>query len=181
MARVPPVCREILPSHLQESFDRAVVNRGNPNAINAILLYSPEASALAHHWADYLRNDPGFVPKRLRQLAMLVVAQERNCQYIWNAHSEISIEAGLSSELVHALRDRLSVFPSMSPDEAAVIEYGHEYFRTGKVSNVTFANVSKFLGTRGLLELTMLMGYYAMLAFTATAFEVEVPPTKSVP
>ena len=181
MARVPSVSREILPTHLQESFDQDVLRRGQPNAINAILLYSPEAATLAHHWIDYIRKDPGILPKHLLELAMLVVARERDCQYIWNSHAELGRKAGLSADLVNGLRDRSSRLPAMSPEEAAVIAYGQEYFRTGKVSKEAFENAHNCFGTRGLVELTMLMGYYATLAFTAAAFEVQAPSGQAEP
>jgi hypothetical protein len=79
---------------------------------------------------------------------MLVTARELNCQHIWNAHAMSGRRAGLSDALVNALRDRHDL-PTLPPDEAAVVDYGQELFRTHHI---------------GLVELTMLMGYYGLLA-----------------
>ena len=69
----------------------------------------------------------------------------------------------------------------MSSDEAAVVNYGREFFRTHWVSQPTFDVVLAQFGVRGLTELTNLMGYYALLAFNINAFEVELPAERTEP
>ena len=63
----------------------------------------------------------------------------------------------------------------LSPAEAAVVNYGREFFRTHKVSQATFDAALSQFGVRGLVELTNLMGYYALLAFNVNAFGAEIP------
>jgi 4-carboxymuconolactone decarboxylase len=63
----------------------------------------------------------------------------------------------------------------LTPDEAAVVNYGREFFRTHQVSQATFDAALAQLGVQGLIELTNLMGYYALLAFNVNAFGVELP------
>ena len=65
--------------------------------------------------------------------------------------------------------------PASATAESAVIEYGREFFRTHRVSQATFDNAMSQFGTRGLVELTTLMGYYSCLAFNINAFEVGLP------
>ena len=72
------------------------------------------------------------------------------------------------------LRDRKEL-AGLSEAESAVIEYGREFFRTHRVGQQTFDNAMAQFGTRGLVELTTLMGYYACLAFNINAFEVGLP------
>ena len=69
-------------------------------------------------------------------------------------------------------------------DEAAVVNYGQEFFRTRKVSQDTFDAALAQFGVLGLTELTNLMGCYSMLAFNVNAFGVELPedsPEKPLP
>jgi hypothetical protein len=55
-----------------------------------------------------------------------------------------------------------------------VIEYGRDLFATRRVGEEKFQAVLRLFGTQGLVELTTLMGYYAMLAFNANAVELDV-------
>ena len=105
---------------------------------------------------------------------MLLAAREMDCQFIWNAHAAMGRQSGLSDDLVDSLRDKKEL-TGLSPAESAVIEYGREFFRTHRVGDETFNDAMAQFGTRGLVELTTLMGYYACLAFNINAFEVGLP------
>lgn len=109
---------------------------------------------------------------------MLVAAREHDCQFIWNAHAASGRRAGLSDTLVDALRDKRDL-PEMASDEANVVNYGREFFRTHRVSDATFQSASQQFGVQGLAELTTLMGYYALLAFNANAFAVDLPAERT--
>jgi len=80
--------------------------------------------------------------------------------------------------LVDALRDNRPL-PEMPVDEAAVVHYGMEFFETHKVSPATFQAALDQFGAQGLTELTTLMGYYALLAFNANAFEIDLPEART--
>lgn len=81
---------------------------------------------------------------------------------------------------MNALRDRQPL-PSMPADEAAVVNYGMEFFTTHKVSQATFQAALDQCGAQGLTELTTLMGYYALLAFNANAFAIDLSAERSEP
>ena len=111
---------------------------------------------------------------------MLITARELDCQYIWNAHAASGKKAGLSAELVEALREKRSL-PQLMGEEGAVIKYGQEFFQTHRVSRGTFQTALEQLGAQGLTELTMLMGYYGMLAFCVNAFDGDLPSERTEP
>ena len=111
---------------------------------------------------------------------MLITARAMDCQFIWNAHAARGRREGLSDALVNALRDSQPL-PSMPTDEAAVVHYGMEFFRTHKLSQATFQAALDQFGAQGLTELTTLMGYYALLAFNANAFEIDLPAQRTEP
>jgi 4-carboxymuconolactone decarboxylase len=81
---------------------------------------------------------------------------------------------------VEALRDKKSL-PSLKGDEEAVIRYGQEFFRTHRVSRGAFQTALEQFGAQGLTELTMLMGYYGMLAFCVNAFDGDLPGDRTEP
>ena len=44
------------------------------------------------------------LPQRLSELAVLVVARHHRCQYIWNAHKPVALKAGVTTEVVDAIK-----------------------------------------------------------------------------
>ena len=179
MARTPAVTRERVPENQRATFDALVQERGGvpSGGPGSAMLNAPEVAQRALALALYLRTDTSLAP-RIRELAMLVAARENDCQYIWNAHAPAARRAGLRDEIVDSLRDKKDL-PGPAPDEAAVVNYGREFFRTHRVSQPAFdAAVTQF-GVPGVTELTTLMGCYAMLAFNVNAFGVELPAERT--
>jgi 4-carboxymuconolactone decarboxylase len=184
MARVPVVNRDQVPQELQPAFDEVLGSRGRGSNVvsggpTSILINSPEMARRAVQLSAYLRQE-STLPQKIQELAMLTTARALDCQYVWNAHAASGRRAGLSDALVDALRDNRPL-PSMPPDEAAVVNYGMEFYQTHKVSDATFRAALEQFGPRGLSELTTLMGYYALLAFNANAFQIDLPEEVTEP
>ena len=100
------------------------------------MLNAPEVAIRVDRLGSYLRSGISLAP-RIRELCMLLAARENDCQYIWNAHATPARAAGLRDDVVDALRDKKEL-PGLAPDEAAVVNYGREFFRTRRVSQDTF-------------------------------------------
>ena len=179
MARTPPVTRESIPQEHRAAFDEYVQERGGVpvGGPGSVTLNAPEVAKRLSGLTGYLRAETSLAP-RIRELAMLLAARENDCQYIWNAHAPLGRGAGLRDELVDALRDQKEL-PSPAPDEASVVNYGQEFFRTHRVSQATFDAALAQFGVLGLTELTNLMGCYALLAFNVNAFGVELPADRT--
>ena len=175
MARTPPVSRDAVPEDKRAAFDAIVQERGGvpTEGPGSVLINAPDTAQRALGLALFLRSETSLEP-RIRELAMLLAARENNCQFIWNAHASYGRQAGLRDEVVDALRDRKEL-PSPAADEAAVVEYGQQLFRTRRVSKEAFDAVVGHFGVAGTTELTTLLGCYTMLAFNINAFEVELP------
>ena len=179
MPRTPAVTREAVPESQRGVFDAIVAERGGvpEGGPGSVLLNAPEVAQRALGLALYLRTDTSLEP-RIRELAMLVAARENDCQYIWNAHAPPGRRGGLRDELVDALRDRKEL-PNPAADEAAVVEYGQQFFRTRRVTPAAFDAVVGHFGVTGTTELTTLLGCYSMLAFNVNAFGVELPAERT--
>ena len=173
MARIPLVTREMVKDELRPIFDEVSSGPGGVGTgPMSVLKYSPEMSRRAIPLFNYVRNESSL-PQRVRELAMLVTARSMDCPYIWNAHAALGRQAGLSDELVNALRDDRPL-PPLSPEESAVVGYGRDLFQTRRVGDENFKAILELFGAQGLVELTTLMGYYTMLAFNANAVELDV-------
>ena len=175
VARIPIVTRESVPEDQRTTFDAFVQQRGSVPTLGpgSIMLNVPEVAKRGLELARYLREDASLSP-RIRELAMLTTAREMDCQFIWNAHAPLGRRTGLRAEIIDNLRDKKEL-PALAPDEAAVVHYGREFFRTHHVSQATFDEALAQFGVQGLTELTNLMGCYALLAFNVNAFGAELP------
>src|ERR671918_1677319 len=125
MARILPVTRESVPEELRSVFDEVSSGPGGVGTgPMSVLKNSPEMARRAIPLFSYVRNE-STVPKKLRELAMLMTARVMDCPYIWNAHAALGREDGLGDALVDALRDNQPL-PPMPADESAVFNYTTE-------------------------------------------------------
>jgi len=181
VARLPMATRESVPEAQQAIFDEMVQGLG------AVPRYGPGSVMIhvpkAHRWAiglnHYLR-DESSLPKKIQELAMLVTARELDCQHIWNAHAASARQAGVGRDIVDALRDGKEL-PGLAPDEAAVVHYGREFFRTHRVSRGAFQTALEQFGRQGVVELGLIMGNYSLLALLINSFDTDLPPDRTEP
>ena len=145
----------------------------------SIFWHVPKAQQLVTALNQYLRNDSSLSNKVL-ELAKLVTARENDCMYVWNAHAAAPRAAGVPDAVVDALRDRKEL-PALAPDEAAVINYGQEFYRTHRVSRGAFQSAIEQFGKQGLIELTLTMGNYALIDIAVNSFDSELPANRTEP
>ncbi len=180
MARIPPPTRDQIREELREIFDEVSSPPGGVGTGPlSVLKHSPEMSRRAAPLFSYVRNE-STLPARIRELAMIVTARVTNCQYIWNVHAPTGRREGLSDEMVDALKNR-EPLPPMPADEKAVIDLGTELLQTRRVSQENFQAAWEQFGTQGLVELTTLMGFFAMLAMNANMVELDPPEEPAEP
>ena len=181
MDRIPTPTRESVPEDQRAAFDE-VVQRGGQRAVRgplAVMLNAPELAKRGLAMVEYLREG-STLSRTIRELAMLTTARELDCRFIWDAHSVAGRSVGLSDEVIDDMRDGREI-TGLSPEEATVVDYARELFRTHRVSQATFDRAMSQFGVRGLVELTNLIGLYVVLAFNVNAFEVDRPTESTEP
>ncbi len=184
MARLPAATRDSVPEDQRDVFDEIVKAQARGEIPTqgplGVMLHVPELMKRGEHFRAYVRGDASSLPLRIRELAMLLTAREMDCQFIWHAHVAAARRADVRDDIVDNLRDKREL-TNLAPDEAAVVNYGREFFRTHRVSQDTYDAAMTQFGVRGLIELTNLMGYYSSLAFNINAFEATPPEGGSEP
>jgi len=179
VARLPVATRESVPEAQRAIFDEMVQALGSVprHGPGSVMVHVPKA----HRWATglnhYLR-DESSLPKKIQELAMLVTARELDCQHIWNAHAASARQAGVRSEIIDALRERKEL-PGLAAEEAAVVHYGREFFRTHRVSRGAFQAGLEQFGRQGVVELSLIMGNYSLLALMINSFDSDLPPDRT--
>jgi 4-carboxymuconolactone decarboxylase len=137
------------------------------------LLYSPQVMSAARSMGDYLRYRSA-VGNTLSELAILVTAREWAQDYEWHVHYPIALQAGVRKEIADAIADGRRP-AAMGEDEEAVYDFCVELHRNRRVSDRTFARVEKRLGRKGVVDLTAINGYYALLAMELNVARYPAP------
>jgi 4-carboxymuconolactone decarboxylase len=171
MPRIPTVTRESLPPDKRSIYDAIGESRGYVSGPFPVLLNSPEVASRIATLGHYIRYQSTLKPM-IRELAILTMAREFDCQYAWTSHDFLARQAGVRDEAIAALRDRKAP-QGLTEEETDVVRYGQELVRNRRVSEATFQAALKRFGNQGIAELTATMGYYTMLGFALNAFEVQ--------
>jgi 4-carboxymuconolactone decarboxylase len=112
--------------------------------------------------------------QRLVQLMILVAARFSTAQYAWFIHEPHARKLGITSAIIDAIRERRT--PDFtSEDERAVYDITLELNTTHSLSEANFRRGMALFGERALVELVSAIGFYAMVAMTLNAFDIQVP------
>jgi len=136
-------------------------------------LHCPAITEVWHPLGETLRLKSGF-PLRHSELGILMAARCMDCDYVFNSHAPIALEAGLPRGVVEGLlKNARPVFAS--PEDEAIYDYCRELHEKHAVSDETYARARKLFGVPGVVELTALFGYYTMVSMTILAHQMPVP------
>ena len=136
--------------------------RGGVRGPFAVLLHSPQAFDAAQRLGAYLRFES---PLRadLRELAILVTARAWKQPYEWRAHAPLAEQAGVDPRAIDALAHGRKP-TTLSTDQALVWQFCSQLHAETKVDDAVFAAVQSLIGEAGVIDLSVVCGYYAMLA-----------------
>jgi 4-carboxymuconolactone decarboxylase len=170
---IVPERGDLTPDQLEVYDQIAAGPRGRVEGPLAIWLYSPDLASRAQRLGEFVRFKTSFEP-RLSELAILVTARHWTSQFEWYLHAPIAAQAGLSEPVIEKIRTgRRPKFDS--DDEEAVYSYAVEVLRSGKTSVPALKQVRSLFGDRGAVELSAIVGYYSMCAFSLALAEPVLP------
>jgi 4-carboxymuconolactone decarboxylase len=137
------------------------------------LMHSPQVMSEARAMGDYLRYKSA-IGNTLSELAILVTAREWTQDYEWSVHAPIAVKAGVRPEIVEAIAEGRRP-AGMSTDEEIVYEYTSELTKNKQVSNSTFEKAKARFGTKGVVDMTGIVGYYTFLAMQLNVAQYPAP------
>ncbi len=139
----------------------------------SVWIRNPRLAVAAGDLGDVLRIE-GHLESRLFELAILVVARHWRASYPWSAHVRAATEAGVSAEVVEAVR--LGETPAFADAyEQAVYELVVELLKSGTLTDATYKNNFDLFGADALIELVTTCGFYTTASLIANTFAVAVP------
>ena len=127
------------------------------------LLRSPELMARVGKVGEYLRFDC-LLDVRIRELAMCLVARQISNQFEWLVHAPLALKAGVAQSVLDAVA--VGRYPQgMAADEAAAVDLVTELLAHHGVCDPSYAAALAVFGEQGVVELTTLVGYFAMVCW----------------
>ena len=173
MARVDHLKPEQLTPEQQRIAKEIASTRTRVGGPFGIWLRTPAIADAANRLGQTLRRD-GKLDKRLFELAVLLLVRDWGAQYAWHVHDAAGREAGLSDDVIAAIRERrVPRFPKS--DEQLIYNVISELIATKAVSRATYQRALDALGLELLIELIAVAGFYTMVAITLNTFEVDTP------
>lgn len=112
---------------------------------------------------------------RYFEICTLIAAREFDQQYVWSAHELTAQRAGVEQHVIDAVKFNRGV-EDLAEKDAALIRFGRDLFRQHKISSSLYAQVVQLFGQRGMVELTVTLGDYAMTSLLLTAVDQQLPP-----
>ncbi len=117
----------------------------------------------------------GALPPHLRELAILRIAQMTDAGYEWAHHVPIARQAGVGEEQIAAL-STWQTSPHFDGRERAVLRYVESTTSAVKVPDEAFREVRTHLGEAEVVELTLVVGYWGLVARLLVALEIDLEP-----
>jgi 4-carboxymuconolactone decarboxylase len=146
--------------------------RGSMDGPYNVLLRSPEMGDLAQKYGAHMRFNSSL-PKKLNELAILMIARAWNSPFEWYVHRTFAMESGLSAEVIEMLATGQPT--SMDPAEDAVYNFCDELLNTRRVSDATFHKAKEMFGERGIVDLIGVMGYYHLVSMLLNVDRYPMP------
>lgn len=164
MARIELVTeRDQLQTDAQrEVFDAVVASRGSMIRPFQVLVHAPAVAGAIGNVGAAIRFG-GTLSDHDRELVIITAAVINDCQFEWDSHHPIALEAGVRPETAEYLR--IGGDHELDHRESVIISYVRDLCANGNVSDESFAALVDLLGTEGAVELTATVGYYTMLAY----------------
>jgi 4-carboxymuconolactone decarboxylase len=135
------------------------------------MLYAPEVGHALQELGAAIRFRTQLAP-RIRETAILVVAQAWGSAYELAAHELIGRDAGLTDPEVEALL--AGTDPGFADHEERVAYYVvRSLTGPADLGDQQYAEAVAALGEQALVELSALVGYYATLALQLRIFRVQ--------
>lgn len=175
MTRIPYANIEESPQKIRDFFEKMRANQAEIMNIHRMVAHSEISVREFIRMGSRLLTKPHLEP-RFRELAILKIAQLHGARYEWAHHVPIALGTGVSRQQIKEIGKwrQSSLFTN---EEKTVLKYTEEIVRDNQPENDTFAAASEFLDRASLVELTLSIGYWCMVAKFLNTFQVDVEGT----
>ena len=173
--RIPPLPPEEWSGDLKkvlEAVPPGIERRLGDNNIFPTFARNPELFRVWLPLGGYLLA-AGKLSGRDRELLILRTAVNCESSYEWGQHVRISVDGGIEREAI----DRVLEGPDAdgwTAHEAALLRAADELHEDSRVGDATWEALAETFDEAQLIEATMVVGHYHMVAFALNSFDVEL-------
>jgi 4-carboxymuconolactone decarboxylase len=169
--RIPLPPLDQMDAKMRTEFESNATTFHTPVGDRAPLLVTPEVEAA------YATMQPALlktlIPQDLYELTILMVAREWSAQLVWWIHAPQGPSEGIPAEAIEAIRvGKLPKFSS--PGQEATYHYMAELLRDHDVDDATYERLRAIVGTRQVVEMTVLAGYYGIVGANDAAARIPM-------
>jgi 4-carboxymuconolactone decarboxylase len=136
-------------------------------------LYRPAVGRHLAELGEQVRFD-NLLPRRLVEVAVLVVAAHWRANFEWWAHARHARRFEVDQDVIDAI-GRGDPPPFRREDEAVVYRFSRQLLDQGRVDDEAYAAARQLFGDPGLVDLVSLVGYYGIVSLLLNAFRVPIP------
>ncbi len=144
---------------------------GLEGPFNGFLL-QPRVGGALEALGSAVRFETSF-SDRVREIAILMVAQHWDSGFMRYSHEALGRHAGLSDAELTALRE--GRWDAFEGEERLVARTSLLLAGDGDLDDHAYADARAALGESGMFELLTLVGYYATLALQLRVFRIGLP------
>ena len=178
LSRMSVVKRDRLDENGKRIYDALKGRNEAPPATGpvGVTLHSPAAAQPINMLNQALRQT--VVGAHYFEMAALIGAREFDQQYEWSGHEPAALRAGVDQAVIDSIKFNRDV-KGFSDKDATVILMGRQLFRGNhQLNSELWSKAVQLFGEQGALELTIIMGDYAMAAVFLNAVNQQLPPDR---
>jgi 4-carboxymuconolactone decarboxylase len=183
--RMPPIPKDKMTDAQKKAADELVAGpRGVVAGPFVPLLRSPELMSRLQKTGEYLRFQ-NSIGQKLTEFVILMTARQWTQQYEYSAHASLAIKAGVKPEFVTAIAEGRRP-TGMAADEEVAYDFCTELRQNQSVTDATYGRAISAFGEQGVVDMSVLVGYYTTLAMIMNVartpvHEGEKPPLSPFP
>jgi 4-carboxymuconolactone decarboxylase len=160
----------------RQVFDAIAASRGAVGGPFSILLYVAEIAGPVQELGGYLRFRSPMDPA-LRETTAFATATLLGCEFEQAVHRGLALKAGVEASVLERIEQgRLD---GIEGDIGIAVTFAQHLVVEHRVPQAVFDQARERWGDKMIVELTVLIAYYAFLAHVLNTFEVV--PRRTVP
>jgi len=179
-ARLKRVEREDCPAEYLADYDEVMRTRNMTEMPNvfALLANSPAAMSVVCPVGAHVRYGTDFNDV-LRELVIMTVAQELRCTYEWAHHWVVAVRVGADDALLKKIGT-----PAIEAEPGEIglaTKYARMLTRNEEIADDMVDALKETFGIAGFVDLTVMIGYYGLLARFINTVRIPVEPDLDFP
>ncbi|MFO8102494.1 MAG: carboxymuconolactone decarboxylase family protein [Dehalococcoidia bacterium] len=171
MARVRLLQNEEAPAESEEFLRKIEQNGATVLNLYRTLAHSPSTLSNFVKLGNGL-FDQAELPPKIREITILRIATLLGSEYELNQHVPIALEAGVTREQIENIHE-WAESPHFNKDEKAALGYADQVTINVRVNDRVFRMLRRYFSERSIVELTVAIGYWGMVARVLQSLEVE--------